>query len=66
MEVVQIKDIVETYEGLSERQREKITRIAERQIEEQEITGFDSQYKYVAELAEKFQQPYAERIALRF
>ncbi len=65
MQAITIRDIVETYENLSERQREKIIRIAEHNIKEQGITGFDSQYKYVGRLVEDFQQPWEERFALK-
>ncbi len=60
-----IKEIVETYENLSERQRERIISIATQEIKEQGISGFDSQYKYISRLVDTFQQSYQEKIALR-
>jgi hypothetical protein len=59
-----IEWIVGTYE-LPKRLHKRIVYIACRRIEELALTSFDGQYRYIAELIEKFQIPYNERAAIR-
>lgn len=59
-----IEYIVSTYQ-LPERIKQRVLGIAGRDIERLGLTGFDSQYRYVAELVERFQTDYSERHFLR-
>ncbi|MBS3163693.1 hypothetical protein J4427_03330, partial [Candidatus Woesearchaeota archaeon] len=59
-----IRFIVETYE-LPKPLEEKIFRIAYTTIKDLGLSGFDSQYRHIANLIEKFKAPYQERFFLR-
>lgn len=58
-----IRKTVESY-ALPDRIKQKILRIAERNIEKLCLTGFDSQYRYVVDLTERFQVRYEDRFNL--
>jgi len=59
-----VEEIVNSYEGLSEQQREKIVEAAKRRIEGFGITSFDRQYQCIADLVEKWQSPWQESLSV--
>lgn len=59
-----VEEIVNSYEGLSNQQKQKIVEIAKRRIEDFGITSFDRQYQYVADLVEKWQSPWQESLSM--
>ncbi len=66
MQTIKIRDIVETYEDLTHNQRERVIVIATSQIEEFGLHTFSQAYSHIGKLVEIFQQPWLERVALRF
>jgi len=56
-----VEEIVKTYD-LPTRLEDKISRIATRRINELAISGFDSCYRYIDDLINKFKRPYQERV----
>ena len=56
-----VKEIVGTY-SLPQKLEDKIIRIATRRIDELCISGFDSTYRYIDQLIEKFRVPFWNRL----
>src|SRR3989338_1140798 len=57
---IPVRDIIKTY-GLTPKLTDKVTRIAEANIEKYGTVDSDDQYRYVTEFVERFTQSYRER-----
>lgn len=58
-----VEDILNTFEDLSESQKQKIAFIAEERVKEEGL-GFDNAYRYICRLVESFETSYTARYGI--